>query len=261
MKLRRTVFLLVTLVCCRGFADETGELRMQFKFKGKRPDPIPLKLPASCGSLKMTDETLIVSGNNNGIMNVVVYVYNGRGGTKLPPGTPRNKKLSLACWNCRFVPRISMAQAGDSIRIRNMDKIGYNINFSFFQNEVQNLAMPAGHNRMIELENAEPTVVPMACNILPWMVGYVLVTDHPYYGVTDPDGELVIRDLPIGKLVFRAWHERGTFKDQIFVNGKKSQWKANKFTVDIKPGKNDFGVVELPPDAFGLDQAADSPID
>ena len=230
---------------------ETGDLHIVFKYKGDPPKPKPLELPASCGSLKMTDETLIVSGNNGGIMNVVVCLRTKRGET-LPVKTPRrSKNHTFACWNCRFVPRIVLAQTGDKLKMRNMDDIGYNVMFNFFKNDAQNVVMAPGRKREIELTEPEPTVIPTAATIFPWMVGYVLVADHPFYGASDPDGKLVIRNLPVGEtLTFRAWHERGTFKQEIYVDGKRTRWPANRFSVEIHPGMNNMGVVELPPAAF-----------
>ncbi len=47
-------------------------------------------------------------------------------------------------------------------------------------------------------------------------------------------------------MVFRASHESGTFKNEIYVNGKKDKWKRNNFEVKIKKGMNDLGTVEVP---------------
>lgn len=229
-------------------ATETGELRMTFRFQGKPPKPEPLELPASCGSLKMTDETMIINGNNRGIMNIVVYAIGGQ--PDLPGAPPRKKNLTLACWNCRFVPRIVLAQSGDTLKVRNMDKIGYNANFSFFRNDEVNVAVPPGREHKIELGEPEPAVIPFATSIFPWMVGSILLVDHSFCGVSDPDGLVQISDLPVGKkIVFRAWHERATFQEKITINGEQSQWPANKFDVEIKAGLNDLGVIEI-----GLDQ-------
>lgn len=237
---------------------ETGDLKITFKFKGKPPIPEPLELPASCGNLEMTDETLIVSGNNNGIMNVVVYAHRGRDDEPISVTSQsakireaKKKQRTLACWNCRFVPRIVTAQKGDTLTVRNMDKIGYNVALDFFNNDSQNFAIVPGRERDLTFDQSEPAITPVAASIFPWMVGYVLVADHPFYDVSNPDGRVLIRGLPVGETItFRAWHERGTFKNRIFVNGEEDRWEANKFQVQIKAGMNDLGTVEIGPDAF-----------
>ena len=232
---------------------QTGDLRMTFKFKGDVPKPKPLEVPAICGNLDMLDETLIVNGNNKGIMNVVVYAYGGRDENRFPKFTARNKKLNLDCWNCRFVPRVTLAQRGDTLKVQNKDPIGYNTSFDFFKNDAINIALAPGNDKTVELEHTEPTVIPVVASIFPWMVGHVLVVDHPFYAVSNPDGVVTIRDLPVGeKMVFRAWHETGTFKEQIFVAGQETQWEANRFEVEIKSGMNDLGEIEIPGSAFGI---------
>ena len=231
----------------------TGDLRMTFKLKGDLPEPKPIEVPAACGKLDMFDETLIINDDNKGIMNVVIYAYRGGDKNSLQKFPPRNRKLNLACSDCRFVPRVTLARAGDTLTIENMDPIGYNTNFDFFRNDAFNVALAPAHDKTVELDYAEPTVIPVAASIFPWMVGYMLVVDHPYYAVSNPDGVVTIRDLPAGEsIVFRAWHERGTFTEQIFVAGEETKWDANRFEVEIKAGMNDLGEIEVPRAALGI---------
>ena len=64
-------------------------------------------------------------------------------------------------------------------------------------------------------------------------------------------GEVIIKGLPAGKkITFRAYHERGTFKNQVYVDGKKEKWSKNNFEIKIKEGMNDMGVVEVPVGEF-----------
>jgi hypothetical protein len=41
------------------------------------------------------------------------------------------------------------------------------------------------------------------------MTGYVRVFDHPYYAVTDDDGNFEIKNAPAGKYRIVYWHENG----------------------------------------------------
>ena len=46
----------------------------------------------------------------------------------------------------------------------------------------------------------------LGCNIHDSMVGYIYVTDSPWYGRTGADGTLRLRDLAPGEYTVRIWH-------------------------------------------------------
>jgi len=52
----------------------------------------------------------------------------------------------------------------------------------------------------------KPGVVVLGCNIHDWMVGYVYVSDSPYFAKTDRDGKALIVELPPREYVVRVWH-------------------------------------------------------
>jgi hypothetical protein len=50
------------------------------------------------------------------------------------------------------------------------------------------------------------------------MKAFVVVTEHPYHGVTDIFGEYMIRDVPQGSYQLKVWHETlGTKEKQVDV--------------------------------------------
>jgi plastocyanin len=236
--------------------DKTGDLKITFKLKGDAPKLANVNVTTDkqfCGNKDILDERLIVNEKNKGIKNVVVYIYTGRRGTDLPKQTPQKRTLNLANKACIFEPHVLITQTGDTIEVTNPDEVGHNTNLAFFNNEAQNFTIPAGQSKEVKLEEADPAVIPVACNIHPWMLAHVLVVDHPFAGISNEDGVLEIKGIPVGKdVVFRAWHEVGTFKNEIHIDGKKEEWKSNKFELDIKEGSNDLGVVEIPIDEFDL---------
>jgi len=40
------------------------------------------------------------------------------------------------------------------------------------------------------------------------MQGWLGVLDHPYFGVSGPDGRVTLRNVPPGEYVVGVWHER-----------------------------------------------------
>jgi hypothetical protein len=234
--------------CSVSVAQDTGDLKISFKLRGAAPKPKPIAgAGAFCGQFKHLDQSLLVDPKSNAIKNVVVYVYTGRRGTDLGPQKPREKVVELANKNCRFEPHVVLLQTNDTLKVTNPDPVGHNVNLPFFANGALNVLIPPNQFKEVLVPKAEPTLIPVACNIHPWMLAHVLVVDHPFFGISDEEGVVEIKGLPAGdEIIFRAWHERLTFKDKIFVNEKETKWKSNKFEIEIEPGLNDIGVVAVP---------------
>ncbi|MEM6473162.1 MAG: methylamine utilization protein [Planctomycetota bacterium] len=252
---RFTRFLSFTLlagVLASSATAETGTLRIQFKFKGKLPAGgtlTPNVDQAFCGKFQIPDETLLVDQESKGIKNVIVYVYTGRRGTELPKMELKAETHVLANQECRFEPHVLIAKVGDTIKVTNPDKVAHNANFNFFENKSQNPTVPANGSVEIELTDPEPAPIPVVCNIHSWMKAQVVVLDHPFAAVSDEKGVIEISGLPTGEVIFRANHESGKLSD-VILNGEDESWRGSKFEMDIKPGMNDLGVVELTAENF-----------
>lgn len=233
-------------------AEETGTLRMTIKYKGTPPkfDAIkPTRDQAFCGLKEIPEESLIVNPKNNGIKDVVLWVKDGRR-SKLPKVKLEPKTHVLANKDCRFEPRIILAAVGDTIKVTNPDAVGHNAKFSGF-NLNENPSIPAGAEVDIVIEDTEPTVIPVECNIHPWMNARVLIVSHRFAGVSDENGVIEIKGIPAGiELEFQINHQKGTFADNIIIDGKKTSWSRNRFKLEIKPGMNDLGTIEVPASEF-----------
>ncbi len=54
---------------------------------------------------------------------------------------------------------------------------------------------------------AEPGRYLVRCGVHPWMYAWVVIPDHPYFGVTGPAGEVIMPSVPEGVSTLRVWHE------------------------------------------------------
>jgi hypothetical protein len=52
----------------------------------------------------------------------------------------------------------------------------------------------------------KPGVVILGCNIHDWMIGYVYVSESPYFAKTGKDGSALIAELPLRAYTVRVWH-------------------------------------------------------
>ncbi len=234
-------------------AAEGGTLKMRFEYGGDAVEAAKVNVTQDqsfCGQFDLRNERLLVHPENKGIKNALVYVYTGRGGSELTGIEPRGATVTLANENCRFEPHIALSQVGDTLRVTNPDEVGHNANLSFFNNKAENLMIPAGKEALIELKMDEPAPIPVDCNIHPWMKGYVLVLTHPFAGISDENGDLTIKGLPVGEtLVFRAFHEAGAIKT-VTIGGDEVEWSRSRFEVEIQEGVTDMGTVVIPADAL-----------
>ncbi len=232
-----------------------AELRLRFVYDGDPPTARPIVADRDkevCGKFKLTDERLIVNPENRGIQNVVVYLYTGRGGTKISEIPPRNQEIELTAENCRFHPHIVVAQAGDTLVFNPKSAVGHNLNVNFFKNKPMGMVIPVGAVQRFKLTFPEPAPIPLECNIHPWMEGYLVLLEHPYVGVSDADGHVLIHGLPSDtELMFRVFHEAGGGRfTNVKVNGAEATWKRNLFSVTTTDGVTDLGTVLLKPDVF-----------
>jgi hypothetical protein len=105
--------------------------------------------------------------------------------------------------NRRFVPRISVIQAGTSVSFPNGDNIRHSV-YSFSAPKVFTLKLYAGvPSSPIVFD--KPGIVVLGCNIHDSMVAWVLVVDTPFFAHTDGAGAATLANLPPGRYTLRAW--------------------------------------------------------
>jgi len=247
-----TLPLLATWLISPASGQEWGDLKLKFVYDGTAPAAAPLNItkdPEFCGKFGLTDETLVVNKEDGGVANVVAYLYVGTGAKpKFHPDFENTAadKVVLDNLHCRFEPRITVLRTTQTLVIKNSDTVGHNTNYSTFSNPPQNVLIPTGGQTEQKLTQAERIPAQVACNIHPWMRGYLVVQDTPYAAVSDKNGDLVLKNLPAGKLTLQLWHETG-YVVNAKLNDKPVEWRRGRAEFTIKPGMNDLGVVKFKP--------------
>jgi plastocyanin len=108
--------------------------------------------------------------------------------------------------DCMYTPRIQGVVAGQSIEIKNSDATLHNVHTYKGSESWFNQAQPKGSASMTKESPEDPTVVKFSCDVHPWMRGFVVVTDHPFFAVSGADGSFTIDKVPAGKYKLEAWH-------------------------------------------------------
>ena len=202
-------------------------IKGQIKWPGEAPKLMAVNVTADkatcCKDGDLMPTEILVDPKSKGLQNVVVWVRPDTEdrkdvfpADKIHPDLmkPASKALVIDQPRCQFEPRVLVGRTGDTLEVKNPSTIPHNINYNS-DVEAINPLIPAGG--AVKLKNplaAQTTPISFSCNIHPWMAGRMRVFDHPYYAITDKDGNFEIKNLPAGKWRLVYWHETG------FHNGR-----------------------------------------
>jgi len=105
--------------------------------------------------------------------------------------------------NRAFSPRILVVRVGTSVEFPNNDTVSHQV-YSFSPAKKFQLPLYKGQlHPPVTFDRAG--LVVLGCNIHDQMVGYIYVTDAPYFGTTETDGSLHLKGLPTGDYRVAIW--------------------------------------------------------
>jgi plastocyanin len=226
-----------------------GTLKGKVVFGGTPPEQPLLaavgkaaKDPEVCAKTEpIKNERLVVDSGTKGVKNVFVYL------TRPTAVNDEAKKAALAKHadfdqkNCTFIPHALAVMTGTTVTMKSSDSTNHNVNFQLKSLNL-NPTMAPGHTMDVKPEEPERGPGPIICSIHPWMSAYWLVLDHPYFAVTDKDGNFEIKNVPAGTQKLVVWHEAAQYVtpsagDSITI--KANDTTTKDFTIDpakLKPG-------------------------
>jgi plastocyanin len=104
-----------------------------------------------------------------------------------------------------FVPEVLVIPVGSSVSFPNSDSVSHEI-YSFSPAKRFQLPLYRGKPYPPVVFDHRGVVI-LGCNIHDWMIGYIEVTDAPFYGTTDAQGTWTA-ELPAGRYEITVWHPR-----------------------------------------------------
>jgi len=234
-------------------AQQWGTVKGQFVWAG---GAIPANPPVNVDKDKavclkegpILSNKLVVNDKNKGVRWVLVWLADAKDArnVKFAPAIHPSLKTAKASVEidqpcCTFEPRVIGLWAGkQTLTVKNPAPIPHNFAISSIgEGPNANPLTPAGGQSIIK--GFVPKLIPTtySCSIHPWMKGWIGSFAHPYFAVTDKDGNFVIKNAPAGTFQLVAWQEEAGFvmmKDKL-VRGK---------VITIKPGATtDLGKVDL----------------
>jgi plastocyanin len=104
----------------------------------------------------------------------------------------------------QFLPTVLAIRSGTRVSFPNRDDIRHQV-YSFSPAKRFELRLYKDTPSEPVLFD-KPGLVVLGCNIHDWMLGYIYVTDDPWFAVSDAAGKLQIDDLPAGRYQVTLWH-------------------------------------------------------
>jgi hypothetical protein len=214
-----STFLVIAALVGSFQAASGAEISGKVKLKGTPKPEVPIQLDATCGKMHSKPLTTrhFVVGKDNGLANVYVYVKSGA-----QKAAPTGEAPTLDQVNCMYEPYVFGVVAGQKFKVKNSDPVLHNVHPTPKNNKEMNFAQPVkGQVNEVTFDKPE-VMVRIKCDVHPWMFSYAGVQEHPYFAVTDKDGNFKIANLPNGKYTIEAYHLKGGAKTQeIDVTGDK----------------------------------------
>lgn len=159
--------------------------------------------------------------SNNTLKDVFVAVTDGATNyTFAVPSTP----VTIDQKGCTYHPHVLGLMAGQVLQVKNSDNTTHNIHPMPKDNPEWNTSMPPNASPLDKKFGRPELMVPVKCNVHPWMKAYIGVMKNPFYAVTGDDGTFTIQGLPPGTYTITAWQEKlGQQTQQVTVGAKETK--------------------------------------
>jgi len=197
---------------------KNGVLSGNVNYLGKLPKAesnIRMDSEPTCGAVHDHDiyPGAFIADENMNLKNVLVWIKNIEYDASVP-----EKPAILDQKGCVYFPHVFGIMKNQKLLVKNSDVIAHNIHSFPEVNTSFNSGQPGGIDLVKSFsESEEPFYI--KCDVHPWMKSWVLVQNHPYFSVTDENGNFKIEDIPPGSYEVVFWQE------------KLSTLNSNKFIV------------------------------
>jgi len=192
-------------------ATGTASITGKVSFEGTVPPGEKIKLNADPKCAEMHKgglERQPIHVTDGGLGDVLVYVKSPVSGTFAAPADA----VTLDQKGCDYTPHMITVRAGQDLKIRNSDDTLHNIHPRPTANEEFNFGQARQGMEKVKTFDKAEVMIPVGCDVHPWMRAYISVFSHPFYTVTQEDGTFQIKGLPAGEYEIEAFH--GKLKNQ-----------------------------------------------
>ena len=210
----RLFLILVSLFACDALALPADSALVNAAAGGKiigvvsvagelaKPKPLPVfKSRSFCGA-SVPNETMLVSADGQ-LRNAVVILRPLNAAVV----AAQPAKIALDNQQCAFAPHVQVAPLGSELLLKNSDPILHTVHARLGRETLFNIGLP--HWRRVSKLLDRAGIIRIDCDVLhTWMSAVIVVTDSPYYFVSNDKGEFFFDGIPSGDYEIEIWHER-----------------------------------------------------
>ena len=192
-----------------------GTISGMVTFDGAAPEMKKLEITKDtkvCGKTDKHDESIVL-GEGNGLQNTIVYLMDISSGADFP--SDPKIKYEVDQKGCQFNPHVRLLPVGKRLTMINPDRINHNVHIFSSTNPAFNKSQP-GTRRKMNVKAVKKAEGPVAvkCDVHGWMKAWIAYIPHPYFAVTDENGNYTIENVPPGTYKLGYWQEAcGSNKD------------------------------------------------
>jgi plastocyanin len=244
MKINSAIVLLTGLAAVQsvGAADITGTVTL----KGTPPPERAItfaKEDPNCGKLmaEAPKTKFYVVGAKGELADTIVMLKNPPSRSSGATAAP----VILDQKGCQFAPQILAVQTGQKLLVKNSDPVLHNVHTmpTVSGNPPSNQGQIANGPDLTLTFPAAENFLKFQCDVHSgpsgsWMLAWVTVVDHPYFGVSGKDGTFKISNVPPGKYIVTALHRKAA------LTGVEKEIEVK----EVAPATLDF-TLEVPPAA------------
>lgn len=211
-----------------------GTVSGKVSYEGKpKMKEIEITRDPSCGRmyknipLPLAED--VVTGSGHSLQNVVVYVSAGA-----PDDAAPSTAAVFTQKGCRYIPHVLALHVNQELIIKTEDKTVHNIHPLPKLNREWNISQPEGAPAISDKTFDKAEMIPVKCNIHPWMHGTFAVLKNSHYAVTGNGGTFSLANLPPGTYTITAWQESyGDQSQEVTISGNET--KTVNFVFKVKP--------------------------
>lgn len=208
--------------------------RVQYDGQPAQMKPIEITRDQSCASIyKNTPVPLaedVVTGSGKSLQNVVVYISAGAPDDEAP-----SEPAVFTQKGCRFIPHVLALHVNQELIIKNDDRGAgtvHNVHPLPKLNPEWNATQ--SERPILNEKFAHAEMIPVKCNLHPWMHATFAVLKNSHYAVTHRGGTFSLASLPPGTYTITAWHEvYGEQSQEVTISGNET--KTVNFVFKVKP--------------------------
>src|SRR5262245_7696616 len=204
-------------------AGGSGSVAGKISYDGAASPAEKVKLTADPKCAAMHKEGLErqpIKVTDGGLADVLVYVKSGAASAAAP-----SEPVTLDQKGCDYSPHMVALVAGQKLKIRNSDDTLHNIHPRPKDNTEFNIGQPRQGMESEKTFDKPEMLIPVGCDVHPWMRAFISVLSNPYFAVSAEDGTFTIKGLPAGEYEIEA------------VHGKLGKDKAVSGKVTVKDGE------------------------